>query len=167
MKLLIRMILGCQYQISDLGQTKITIESTVTAASMKSCLLFWNNIKTLRERKENIYKPYWQMETSSRKYLDVIGCFLPFSKNVVGPNVKRFIERPMEHMSAHVYTKKDEVSQNKKKQTNICLNRRRKNKLLFNPQQIKEAQSNLSLSPSLTGKSKHHILAQCLIKILV
>ena len=61
------------------------------------------------------------METSPRKYLDVIGDFLPFSKNVAGPNVKRFIERPMEHMSAHVYTK-DEVSQNKKKQTNICFN---------------------------------------------
>ena len=56
------------------------------------------------------------METSPRKYLDVIGGFLPFSKNVAGPNVKRFIERPVEHMSAHVYTKKDEVSQNKKKQ---------------------------------------------------
>ena len=56
------------------------------------------------------------MKTSPRKYLDVIRGFLPFSKNVAGPNVKRFIERPMEHMSAYVYTKKDEVSQNKKKQ---------------------------------------------------
>lgn len=35
---------------------------------------------------------------------------------MAGPNVKRFNERPMEHMSTHVYTKKDEVSQNKKKQ---------------------------------------------------
>ena len=35
---------------------------------------------------------------------------------MAGPNVKRFIERPMEHMSAQVYTKKDEVSQKKKKQ---------------------------------------------------
>ena len=59
------------------------------------------------------------METSPRKYLDVIRCFLPFSKNVAGPKVKRFIERPMEHMSAHVYTKKDEVSQNKKKQKHL------------------------------------------------
>ena len=55
------------------------------------------------------------MEASPRKYLDVIGCFLLFSKNVAGPNLKRFIERPMEHMSAHVYTEKDEVSQKKKK----------------------------------------------------
>ena len=45
--------------------------------------------------------------------------------------------------------------------------RRTKNKLLFSPQQIKVAQSNLSLSPSLTEKSKHYILAQCLINILV
>ena len=56
------------------------------------------------------------METSPRKYLYVIGCFLLFNKNVTGPNVKRFIERSMEHMSTHVYTEKDEVLQKKKKQ---------------------------------------------------
>ena len=35
---------------------------------------------------------------------------------VAGPNVKRFIERSVEHMSAHVYNEKDEVLQKKKKQ---------------------------------------------------
>ena len=63
------------------------------------------------------------METSPRKYLYVIGCFLLFNKNVAGPNVTRFIERSMEHMSTHVYTEKDEVLQKKEKaETNICLN---------------------------------------------
>ena len=56
------------------------------------------------------------MEPSPRKYLDVIRYFLLFNKNVAGLNVRRLIERPMEHISAHVYTKKDEVSQKKKKQ---------------------------------------------------
>ena len=55
------------------------------------------------------------METSRRKYLYVIGCFLLFNKNVTGPNVTRFIERSMEHMSTHVYTEKDEVLQKKRK----------------------------------------------------
>ena len=38
--------------------------------------------------------------------------------------------------------------------------RRRKNKLLFNSQQIKVAQSNLSFLPSLTKKPKHDIFNQ-------
>ena len=38
--------------------------------------------------------------------------------------------------------------------------RRRENKLLFNSQQIKVAQSNLSFLPSLTEKSKHEIFNQ-------
>ena len=57
------------------------------------------------------------MASTPRKYLDVIGSFLPFN-NVAGSNVRRFIERPTKHKSAHVYTKKDEASQ-KKKQSQI------------------------------------------------
>ena len=56
------------------------------------------------------------MEPSPRKCLDVVGWFLPFNKNVVGPNMRRFIKRPMAHMSAHAYTKKDDVSPRKENQ---------------------------------------------------
>ena len=44
---------------------------------------------------------------------------------------------------------------------------RKKNKLLFNLQQIKVAQNNPSLSPSSIEKSKHNILAHCLMNTLV
>ena len=63
------------------------------------------------------------MEPSPRKCLDVVGRFLPFNVNVVGPNVKRFIKRSMAHMSAHVYTKKGEVSQRKENQKQILIKR--------------------------------------------
>ena len=75
MKLLKRMILGCQYQISDSRHTNITIGYTMTAASMKSCLLFWKNVRHCGKGK-NIKKLDWQMEISPRKYLYIIGCFL-------------------------------------------------------------------------------------------
>ena len=111
------------------------------------------------------------MEPSPRKYNDVIRCFLLFNKNAAGLILRRLIERPMEHISAHVYTKKDEVSQKKKKLrqtfTSTPTETKEKKKKLFNFQQINVAQSNPSLSPSSTEKSKHNILTQYLTNNLV